>query len=183
MSQENQDQPKNPEPEPRGSISQAENAKQICQKILSFFPLYSTPRVQAWEEQGKVVIEIYGDKSGILIGKHGQTLTALELVLGRIIQHQSGESLQIWLDCEGYRKRRQENLERLARERAEDVAKTGSPVNLGPMTSEERRIIHICLKDHPLVYTESRGEPPMKEILIKPRPALITEKEKGKEQE
>lgn len=154
-----------------GQLSPAETTRQLCQKILSFFPLYSAPRIQAWEEQGKVLLEIYGDKSGILIGKYGQTLAALELVLTRIVQHQIGASIQVCLDCEGYRKRRKETLEKIARETAEEVAETGSPVNLGPMASEERKIIHLTLQDHPRVCTESQGTPPDREIIIKPRPS------------
>ncbi len=167
MDEENLEQPGE---ESAGEPSRAGQTRQLCQKILSFFPLYSTPLVQAWEEQGKIIVEIQGDKSGILIGKHGQTLLALELVLNRIVQRQAGESIQVCLDCEGYRKRRKEMLERMAREAAEEVEDTGAPVNLGPMPSEERKIIHLVLQEHPRVCTESQGIPPDREIIVKPRP-------------
>lgn len=179
MNEENQDQLDKDSIE---KVSPAEKARQICEKILSFFPLDSTPRIQAWQDKGKVFLEIYGDKSGILIGKHGQTLSALEWILNRLLQSQTGTQIELCLDCEGYRKRRKETLERIARNTAQEVSITKKPVNLGPMTSEERKIIHIALRDHPLVCTESRGNPPIKEILIKPRDSQ-NQKPENKKQE
>jgi spoIIIJ-associated protein len=167
VSDENNDRPENDSsPEP----SKAEIVRQHCQKILSFFQLYDAPRVQAWEEEGNVLVEISGDKSGILIGKHGQTLSALELVLTRILQRESGNSARVCLDCEGYRKRRKEMLERIAQDTALEVSETHTPVNLGVMPPEERKIIHLALQDHPTVCTESQGVPPDREIIVKPRP-------------
>lgn len=150
-------------------ISVAEHARQICHKLLTFFPLFDTPRVRGWEEEDKVCIEIDGDKSGILIGKHGQTLLALEFVLARMVQHQTNSSKRVQLDCEGYRKRRKTMLENLARQTADEVADTKTPVALGPMSPEERKIIHLALKDHPSVFTESIDLPPNRQVVVKPR--------------
>jgi spoIIIJ-associated protein len=147
----------------------AEQARQICLKLISFFPLFDNPRVHSREEKSEVILEIEGDKSGILIGKHGQTLLALEFVLSRIIQHQTNSPKHIYLDCEGYRKRRRSMLEHLAKETAAEVAETRMPVGLGPMSSDERKIIHMTLKDHPQVFSESEDLPPNRQVVIKPR--------------
>jgi len=147
----------------------AEQARQLCIQLLKFFPLFETPRVRAWEEAEKVLLEIDGDKSGILIGKHGQTLQALEFVLARMLQHQTNSLKRVQLDCEGYRKRRKLMLENLARETAAEVADTREAIALGPMSSEERKIIHLTLKDHPQVFTESEDIPPDRQVVVKPR--------------
>jgi len=160
---------KPPDQEQDSQQAIAEQARQLCIRILSFFPLYETPRVRAWEEADKVMLEIDGDKSGILIGKHGQTLQALEFVLARIFQHQTNSKKRLQLDCEGYRKRRRLMLENLAQETAAEVAETKQAVALGPMSSEERKIIHLALKDHPLVFTESEDIPPDRQVVVKPR--------------
>lgn len=164
------DNTKSPDPEKEESSksSIAEPARQICIKLISFFPLLESPDVRSREDENQVIIEIDGDKSGILIGKHGQTLHALEFVLSRIIQHQTNSSKRIYLDCEGYRKRRKSMLEHLARETAAEVSETGMPVGLGPMNPDERKIIHLTLKDHPQVFTESEDLPPNRQVVVKP---------------
>jgi spoIIIJ-associated protein len=152
-----------------GQVPVAEQAMQICLKLISFFPLPEMPRVRAREDMDELILEIEGDKSGILIGKHGQTLLALEFLIARIVQHQTNSSKHIFLDCEGYRKRRRTMLERLAQETAEEVSETKTPVGLGPMSSDERKIIHVTLKDHPQVFSESEDVPPNRQVVIKPR--------------
>ena len=151
------------------AVPVAEQAKQICGKLIDFFPLFGSPRIRAWEEEEKIMLEIDGDKSGILIGKHGQTLLALEFVLARLVQHRTNSPKRISLDCEGYRKRRKVMLENIAAETAEEVADTKMPVGLGPMAADERKIIHLVLKDHPDVYTESEDIPPNRQVVVKPR--------------
>jgi len=163
------DQTPGSEKDQNDQVSVAEHARQVCQKLLKFFPLFGTPHVRAWEEPEHVLLEIDGDKSGILIGKHGQTLMALEFVLARIVQHQTGTNKRLHLDCEGYRKRRKVTLEAMAAETAKEVAETKTPVALGPMNPDERKIIHLALKDHPLVFTESEDIPPDRQVVIKPR--------------
>jgi spoIIIJ-associated protein len=165
---ENQN-PTQPEKENGGQVSVAEQARQVCTKLIKFFPLFGSPHVRAWEEEDKVLLEIDGDKSGILIGKHGQTLMALEFVLARIVQHQTNTTKRLHIDCEGYRKRRKAMLENLAAETADEVAETKNPIGLGPMSSDERKIIHLILKDHPEVYTESEDIPPNRQVVVKPR--------------
>jgi len=172
MDQEEKDnKPENNGPE----ISLAEQAREICQKLIQFFPLSPLPRVRAWEEDNKIMLEIEGDKSGILIGKHGLTLNSLEFIVARIFQHQAQSQKPVLLDCENYRKRKRGMLEKLALETAQEVAETQEPVALGAMDAEERKIIHLTLKNHPEVYTESTGLPPNRQVVIKP-------KEKNKEE-
>ena len=161
--------PTQQEKEGNGQISVAEQARQTCLQLLQFFPLFNKPRIRAWEEEDKVLLEIEGDTSGILIGKHGQTLLALEFVLARIVQHQTNTTKRLHIDCEGYRKRRKVMLENLAMETADEVAETKNPIALGPMNSDERKIIHLILKDHPEVFTESEDIPPDRQVVIKPK--------------
>ena len=146
-----------------------ELAHEILSSLLSYFPIKNQIKITSEKRSGKLYLEIQGGESGILIGKKGQTLSALEYVLNRLVQHQTGSRVRVHLDCDGYRRRRKQWLERIAREGAEEVVRTGTEVKLGPMEADERKIIHLALKDHPQVYTESQGFHPFREVVIKPR--------------
>jgi spoIIIJ-associated protein len=116
-----------------------------------------------------VVIDIHGDDLSILIGKRAETLNALQYIAGLIISKQAGDFVPLVVDVEGYRTRRASQLRQLARRMADQVAKTGRRLALEPMPASERRIIHMELRDHPFVTTESVGEEPYRKLTIVPK--------------
>lgn len=104
------------------------------------------------------LIQITGDDLGVLIGPRGDTLTALQYVTRLIASHQLKGKVDFVIDVEGYRERRKQALARLAERMASKVIKQRRPVSLEPMPANERRIIHMTLREHPAVYTQSTGE-------------------------
>jgi spoIIIJ-associated protein len=116
-----------------------------------------------------IYLTIKGDGSGLLIGRHGQTLDALQYLVGRIVGKQLGDRRMVVVDTEQYRERRRESLEQLARHMAEKAKTTGKSVNLQPMNASDRRIIHLTLKQDRGIETRSEGEGGMKTIRISPR--------------
>lgn len=109
-----------------------------------------------------------GENIGILIGKRGQTLNALELLTQLAANRYANEYVTITLDPEGYKERRRETLENLAKKLAAQVSKTSEKVVLEPMPAHERKIIHQTLKNHPSVQTSSTGEGAKRKVVLKP---------------
>jgi spoIIIJ-associated protein len=105
----------------------------------------------------------------LLIGRHGQTLDAIQYIVGRIVGKQLGDKRMVVVDTEQYRERRQESLERLARHMGDKAKTTGKAVSLQPMNASERRIVHLALKHDRAIETRSEGEGGMKTIRIFPR--------------
>ena len=121
------------------------------------------------DEKNKVLnINIRTPESGILIGSKGRTLLALEQILRVITQKHLGADWRVFLDINNYRQNQDESLKELARKLARQVALTKKPLELDPMTSRERRIIHLELALHTDVFTESVGEGKERHIVIKP---------------
>lgn len=116
-----------------------------------------------------VMVDIRGSDLSILIGRHAETLNALQYITSLIIGKELGHSVSILLDVEGYRQRREQQLRQLARRIADQAVKTGRRQILEPMPANERRMIHIELRDHPSVKTESIGEDPHRKVTIIPK--------------
>ena len=107
-----------------------------------------------------------GEHMGILIGKRGQTLDALQYLANRVAnKHQEGY-VRVKLDTENYRKRREETLKHLAKNIAHKVKRSRRPVALEPMNPYERRIIHSALQSDPYVTTHSEGEEPYRKVVV-----------------
>jgi len=121
------------------------------------------------EKQGAVLVNIETSIPGILIGYHGRTLSALQRILSLIVYRRLGEWLKIILDVDGYRQKREETLKRMALSAAQKVKFSGQEQELPPMSSAERRIIHLVLSDDSEVETESRGEGKERRVVIKPK--------------
>lgn len=124
--------------------------------------------IQAREVQGLLRLEIRGEDAGLLIGKHGQTLESINLLVERMLGRQLGERVQIEVDVEGYLERKRELLEQRALRLAEQVKLTGEPVTLEPMSSVDRRTIHLILKRDTQVRTVSLGEGQLRRLVIAP---------------
>ena len=113
-------------------------------------------------------IDIQGDDLSYLIGRRSETLNAIQYMVSLIISHQFNHWVPIQVDIQNYRKRRQNELRKLARRMADQVVATGRKQTLESMPANERRIIHIELRKRDDVYTESIGEEPYRKVYIYP---------------
>jgi spoIIIJ-associated protein len=116
-----------------------------------------------------ITINVTGDDLGILIGRRGQTLAALQHIVRLMVAHRIKARVPIVIDVEGYKQRRYEALQALARRMAEQVRERKKPFALEPMPAYERRIIHLALADDPDVTTESTGVGEVRKVVIMPR--------------
>src|SRR5512143_513293 len=124
---------------------------------------------EAREDRRPIMVDIRGTDLGILIGRRGETLDAFQYVASLMVGKEVGQFVHLIVDVEGHRDRRQRQLQQLARRMAEQVIKTGRKLTLEPMTASERRIIHMELRDHPAVTTQSAGEDPHRKVTILPK--------------
>ncbi len=113
-----------------------------------------------------VLVEIQGRDLSILIGRRSETLNALQYITSLIVAKEHGEWIPLMIDVQGYRERRERQLRVLARRMAEQVVHTNRRLNMEPMPANERRVIHLELRDHELVETESVGEEPNRKVTI-----------------
>jgi len=125
-------------------------------------------RVRVSEGPDQVRAEFTGDDLGIVIGRRGQTLDALEYLASIVLSSGGRTRKRVELDAEGYKERRRRQLERVALRKAEEAVKRGRPVQLPPMTSAERKIVHLTLRDRKDVVTASQGREPNRWVVITP---------------
>ncbi len=114
-------------------------------------------------------VDVNGDDLSILIGRRAETLNALQYISSLIVSKELGRSIPLIVDVEGFRSRRENQLRQLARRMAEQAIKTNRRQVLEPMPASERRIVHIELRNHPEVTTESIGEEPRRKVTIIPK--------------
>jgi spoIIIJ-associated protein len=112
------------------------------------------------------MIDIEGKDLSILIGRRSETLNALQYISSLIVSKELGRWVPMLIDVQGYRNRRERQLRQLGRKMAEQAIQTGRKQTLEPMPANERRVIHLELRDHPQVYTESVGEEPYRKVTI-----------------
>ena len=120
-------------------------------------------------DAGGPIIDLAGEDSGLLIGRRGQTLQALQFLVTLIVRRQMGEDVRVVLDVENYRLRRETSLRDMAAKVASRVAQTNRSITLEPMSPADRRIIHTSLSENPEVRTESAGEGENRKVTIMPR--------------
>lgn len=118
------------------------------------------------EDADNLYINIESSDIGILIGRRGETLDALQYLVGLAVNKNSSSWTRVILDASGYRKRREESLIDLAQKKADRVKRTRRKVSLEPMNPQERRIIHTALQDDPMVTTFSEGDEPYRRVVI-----------------
>lgn len=122
------------------------------------------------QENDHLVLDLTGEKIAILIGKRGQTLNALQLLTNMVANSDpETKHVKIVLDAENYRTRRQESLERLAEHSAQKVFITKKSFALEPMPANERKVIHLALKENRDVETTSEGVEPFRKVVIRPK--------------
>ena len=140
--------------------------KQFLSDLFQAMHIAVELEVAVPEEEGPVAVNLRGEDLGILIGKHGQTLDALQYLTNLAANRDAEEKMKFVIDVEDYRRRRAETLTRLAQRLASKVKRMGEPVVLEPMTPHERKIIHMALQDDRRISTYSEGEEPNRKVVI-----------------
>lgn len=140
--------------------------RELLLRVREALALDATVTVR--EEPDGLVATFDGRDLGLVIGKHGQTIDALQYLANAVAARAAGERIEVVIDAAGYRDRRRVALEALADRTAERVVSTGSPVALDPMTSSERKIVHLRLRDRPDVVTSSDGSEPNRYVVVSP---------------
>ena len=158
-----------PAPGPRdGESADATHLRELVERIAYELGVRCTVEIEETEEEIRAVCE--GDELGMLIGRHGQTIDAIQYLANAIVfRGRYEERKPLVVDAAGYRGRRQATLDALALRLAEQAAATGQRVELEPMTAVERKIVHERLKDDPEVDTASEGTEPNRFVVIYPR--------------
>ena len=141
-------------------------AKKFLSDIFTTMGIVAEVEVLYDEDNETLDINLNGEDMGVLIGKRGQTLDALQYLVSLIINKNSEKYIKVKLDTENYRARRKETLENLAKNIAFKVKKTRKPVSLEPMNPYERRIIHSALQNDKFVETYSEGDEPYRKVVI-----------------
>jgi spoIIIJ-associated protein len=149
-------------------LDPAEVACEELSRILTAMGLKAEVRPKGIED-GSIRLEVNGPDMGVVIGKHGSTINALQYLVGLITHKRVGERVRVVVDAEDYRSRRERTLQELAQTFARRVKETGQEAVLDALQSYERRIIHTALVDDPDVYTYSEGEEPDRRVVISPR--------------
>ena len=116
-----------------------------------------------------IQVDVRGEDLSALIGRRAETLAAFQHVASLIVGKQTQQWVQVIIDVEGYRARREKQIRQLANRMADQVTKTGRKVTMEPMPSSERRVVHIELRGHPAVKTESTGDEPYRKVVILPK--------------
>ncbi len=146
----------------------AQVAEDWVNKLLDYMKIDAVVRT-SYEDEENIKIALYGDNLGLLIGRRGQTLDALQYLVSMIVNRQGGNWVRVIVDVEGYRSRRENTLKALAQRLAMKAQTSGRRVVLDPMTALERRIIHCELQDFPDVETHSEGREPYRRVIIVPK--------------
>ena len=148
----------------------AGRARALVEEVLGLFGVACTVTAHEGAEPGSILLAVTGEESGLVIGRRGQTLDALEYLVNRVVGRDGERGGRIVVDVERYRERRQEALEQLARRLAEKAKVTGRVVSVNPMSPRDRRIVHLTLQDDSGVATRSQGTGHYRRVLLIPSP-------------
>ncbi len=144
----------------------AEKAEKTLREILSFLGM--EPKIQVKDEPERLLLSFHGDGSGLLIGRKGQTLDALEYLVNKIVHKGAEDKKKIVVDTENYRARREEALIKLAKRMGEKAKRSGKPVTMSPLNAHDRRIVHLALQHDKSLRTHSKGTGLYRKIVISP---------------
>jgi len=142
-------------------------AQQALEKILSLIPVEATIRSDRID--GKVNLTIVGDRSGLLIGRKGETLDALQYIVTKIVNKALDKKIHLVIDSENYRQRRADSITQLALKMGEKAKRIKKPVTTNPLNPHDRRLVHLALKEDGELETRSRGEGLLKKVVILPK--------------
>jgi spoIIIJ-associated protein len=161
--------PRSPEASASASFSDhqaAETARRALQGILRLLEVEATVELQ--EDPERILLNIRGDGSGLLIGRKGQTLDAMEYLINKIVHKEAEDKKRIVVDTENYRSRREDSLVKLAQRLGEKAKRLGRPVTISPMSAHDRRIVHLALQDDKALRTWSTGTGLYRKVIISP---------------
>ena len=144
----------------------AERVEALLDEILDALDLDAELIVE--ERDDEIAARVEGDELGLLIGRRGQTIDAVQLLCYRVAFRGRGERKRVSVDAAGYRERRRETVERQAERAADRALESGKEIELEPMSSTERKIVHDVLKDRPGLETFSEGEEPERCVIVAP---------------
>lgn len=143
-------------------------AREILEELLKLMGFSAT--IEQSVVDGKITLSLVaGEDSNILIGKRGKNLNGLQYIVNRICGRKDENAKPVLIDIEGYRERRRESLEALARRLADKARRSKREVETEPLSASDRRLIHMALKDDNGVQTQSSGDGPYKNVVIKPK--------------
>ena len=155
-----------------GETDDVARLREVIERIAAEIGVQCTVEIEEGEDEFRVLCE--GNDLGMLIGRHGQTIDAIQYLANAILfRGRYDERKPVIVDAAGYRDRRQATLDQLALRMAEQAAATGQRVELEPMTAVERKIVHEKLKEDPEVETASEGTEPNRFVVIFPRHADV----------
>ena len=147
-------------------MEEIEIAKQLTKGLLE--RMGAKAEVEGFLKEGNLYLDIKGDQEGILIGKHGRTLESLQMLINRMVNKRLKNTLRVVLDIDDYRKRRGDSIAQMAIRLGDKAKRTGHPQTVGPFSANDRRIIHLTLKEDQDLKTESLGEGELKKVKIIP---------------
>lgn len=147
----------------------ADTAVEVLQTILTSFGIQGSSIEEYEGDEGEIILDVVGGDLAVLIGRHGRTLDALQALSSAITNRKLGFRYPIIVDVEGYRHRRRQKLEDIARRSADRAARQHTAVRLRPMTAYERRVVHVALRDDRRITTQSEGEDPFRMVVINPK--------------
>ena len=145
----------------------AADGERALRKIADF--ITDNTEISIEFQRERIVFKVEGGNSGLLIGKRGQTLEAIQYLVEKIINKRNGQRVRVLVDVEGYLETRRNNLIKMASRMAEKAAKNNKPVTIGQMNAYDRRIVHLHLKDNQGVRTQSVGEGYYRKLVIFPK--------------
>ncbi|HNS51245.1 MAG TPA: RNA-binding cell elongation regulator Jag/EloR [Anaerolineae bacterium] len=162
--------------EAAGELSDsAEVARQVLDELMQKMGIpaevevQSVPELSDEGEPATMVLNLIGEDLGMLIGRRGETLGAMQYLLRLMVSHRTKHWSNLVVDVEGYRVRRLNALGSLAKRMADEVARTGRSQAMEPMPPDERRLVHMALRNHPRVTTQSVGEGERRKVTVIPR--------------
>src|SRR3954451_5562947 len=144
----------------------AERVRAILERVVEALDVEANVEVD--EEPEQIVGRVDGEDVGLIIGRRGQTIDAVQLLCYRAAFRGRQDRKRVTVDAAGYRERRRETVERQADRAAERALKSGNEIELEPMTPNERRVVHQHLKDRPGIETFSEGEEPERCVVVAP---------------
>lgn len=145
----------------------SQRAGMLLENILKAMQL--SVKISVKEKEDGIFINLEGPDLGVLIGRRGETLDALQYLVNLSVNKNQEVKKKVIIDIEGYRNRREATLKKLALKLADKARQKGRNIVLEPMSSQERRIIHTALQGRDDIYTYSEGEEPYRKIVISPR--------------
>ena len=151
---------------PQEDLEPAEVLEELLEEIVDGLGL--DVEVEVEQDEGVLLGRVVGEDVGLFIGRHGQTIDAVQHLAQRIVFPEGPSPVRVVIDADGYRERRAQSLRADAEDAAEEALHSGRPVELDPMPASERRVVHEHLRDRDDVSTHSEGDEPDRYLIVSP---------------